>query len=169
MDEVIEKIRSAKRSLCIAMLGSDAEMQKANIELERALDLLEMREVARITIPGCPITKKNSQQIYINQKTKRPFITSSPQYKAYEEKAGYYIKYKSMMLSDRYNVRCVYYMPTRRRVDMVNLLEASCDILTHYGVIVDDHCGVVVSHDGSKVLYDKENPHVEITITEANP
>ena len=166
MDGVIEKIRNAKRSVCMAMLGSEAEMQVANVELEHVLEILEAREVAKIVIPGCPITKKNSQQIYINQKTKKPFITSSPQYKKYEEAAGYYIKHKSVMLSGRYNVRCVYFMPTRRRVDIVNLLEASCDILAHYGVIADDHCGIVAGHDGSRVLHDKENPRVEITITE---
>ena len=64
------------------------------------------------------------------------------------------------------NVCCVYFMPTRRKVDLVNLLEATCDILKDNGVIEDDNSTIVVSYDGSRVLYDKENPRVEITITE---
>lgn len=124
-----------------------------------------MKEI-KIAIPGCPITKKNSQRI-CKTKDGRPFILPSKQYKEYEEKAGYYIHEKGIMLSDRLNVRCVYFMPTRRRVDMVNLLESTCDILTHYRVIEDDHSGIVCSHDGSRVLYDKDNPRVEITIEAA--
>ena len=57
-------------------------------------------------------------------------------------------------------------MPTRRRVDLVNLLEATCDILVHYGMLKDDNSGVVVSHDGSRVRWDKEHPRVEITLEE---
>lgn len=127
------------------------------------------------TIPGAPVTKKNSQNIIeIGQKCpvckrgKRSIPLPSKQYKAYEELAGYYLPNKWAMLDKPLNVKCLYFMPTRRRVDLVNLLEATCDILTHYGVIKDDNSGVVVSHDGSRVLYDKERPRVEITITEAS-
>ena len=56
-------------------------------------------------------------------------------------------------------------MPTRRRVDLLNLLEASLDILVDAGILEDDNSSIVVSHDGSRVLYDKENPRAEITIT----
>ena len=56
-------------------------------------------------------------------------------------------------------------MATRRRVDLANLLEAADDVLVHAGVIADDHSGIVVSHDGSRVLYDKEKPRTEIEIT----
>jgi Holliday junction resolvase RusA-like endonuclease len=62
------------------------------------------------------------------------------------------------------NMRCVYYMPTRRAVDLVNLLEATCDILVNGEVLADDNCRIVATHDGSHVTYDKENPRVEITI-----
>ena len=55
-------------------------------------------------------------------------------------------------------------MPTRRRVDLVNLLEATDDVLVHYGVLEDDNSNIIVSHDGSRVFYDKENPRTEIYI-----
>ena len=57
-------------------------------------------------------------------------------------------------------------MRTHRRVDLVNLLEATCDILVDANVIADDNSGIVAGHDGSRVKYDKDNPRVEITITE---
>lgn len=63
------------------------------------------------------------------------------------------------------NVQCVYYMPTRHRVDLVNLLEATNDILVAGGVLADDNCKVIAAHDGSRVDFDKYNPRVEITIS----
>lgn len=82
--------------------------------------------------------------------------------------AGWYIPSKGAKIHDPVNVKGVYYMPTRHRVDLCNLLEATCDILTHYGVLEDDHSRIVASHDGSRVRYDKDNPRVEITITESD-
>lgn len=61
-------------------------------------------------------------------------------------------------------MKCVYYMPTRHKVDLCNLLAATCDILVKANVIEDDNSKIIVSHDGSRVLYDKENPRVEIEI-----
>lgn len=66
------------------------------------------------------------------------------------------------------NVECLYWMQTKRRVDLVNLQEASLDILVKHGVLADDNSNIVVSMDGSRVFYDKDNPHTEITITPIN-
>jgi hypothetical protein len=55
-------------------------------------------------------------------------------------------------------------MPTRRKVDLVNLLEATCDILVKFGVLKDDSSDIVAAHDGSRVLYDKERPRAEIDV-----
>jgi Holliday junction resolvase RusA-like endonuclease len=55
-------------------------------------------------------------------------------------------------------------MPTKRRVDLTNLLEAIDDILVKYGVLEDDNYNIIDNHDGSRVYYDKENPRTEITI-----
>jgi Holliday junction resolvase RusA-like endonuclease len=56
-------------------------------------------------------------------------------------------------------------MPTKRRCDVVNMLEATLDILVKYGVLADDNSNIVVSMDGSRVLYDKENSRTEVEIT----
>ena len=69
-------------------------------------------------------------------------------------------------INTRCNVCALYYMPTHRRVDLLNLLEATLDILVDAGILEDDNSNIVAGHDGSRVLYDKENPRTEITITE---
>lgn len=122
--------------------------------------------VIRFTIPGRPITKKNHQKIAFNKKTGRIFITQSDKYKQYEKDAGYFIPVKWKMINTPVNIKCLYYMPTHGKVDLTNLLEATDDILVKYGVIQDDNSTILVSHDGSRVLYDKENPRVEIEIEE---
>ena len=63
-------------------------------------------------------------------------------------------------------LRCLFYMKTRRKVDLTNLLEAADDVLVKYHVLVDDNSQIVAGHDGSRVLYDKSNPRIEIDITE---
>ena len=56
-------------------------------------------------------------------------------------------------------------MPDRRRVDITNLHSALHDILTHYGVIADDNCKIVVATDGSRVKVDRDNPRTEVIVT----
>lgn len=117
----------------------------------------------KIIIPLPPRTKKNSQQI-ITVKG-RPMIIPSKAYKQYEKDSGYFLKHVEPFLSPC-NVKCLYYMPTRRAVDLVNLQEATLDILVKYGILIDDNSNIVKSMDGSRVFYDKENPRTEIEITE---
>ena len=120
-----------------------------------------------MTIPLVPITKKNSQRIVINRKTGRPFIVPSDKYKEYERDAGYFLKRKGELIEEPVNVQALYYMPTRRRVDLINLHEALHDILVHYEVLKDDDSRIIVSTDGSRVLYDKDHPRSEVIITPA--
>ena len=61
-------------------------------------------------------------------------------------------------------MKALFFMPTRRKVDLTNLLEALDDVLVEAGVLEDDHSGILVSHDGSRVLYDKQHPRTEIVI-----
>ncbi len=116
----------------------------------------------KFTIPIAPRTKKNSQRIVIVRG--RPMIMPSKLYKQYEKDCKSFIPSVSQ-IDYPINLKCVYYMPTRRRVDLVNLLEATCDMLVHYGVLVDDKSNIVYSHDGSYVSYDKESLRTEIEIT----
>lgn len=124
-----------------------------------------MDTIISFTIGLKPITKKNSQRICINSKTGRPFILPSKQYVQYEKDAGWYMP-KCDMITGRVNIKATYYMPTRHKVDLINLHEALHDILVKYRVIEDDNSKIVVSTDGSRVRYDKNNPRTEVEITE---
>ena len=115
-----------------------------------------------LTIPLTPVTKKNSQRIIMAGG--RPRIIPSAKYKQYERDAGEYVQRPQEPIRDAVNVEAVFYMPTRRRVDLVNLQEALLDVLVRYGVIEDDNANIVASMDGSRVRYDKDNPRTEIRI-----
>lgn len=122
--------------------------------------------ILNYTIHFHPITKKNSQQILRNKKTGRPFIAQSKQYKCYEWAAIPFLRpLPDNPIDFPVNVKMLFYMPTKRRVDMVNLQESCLDVLVMAGVLSDDNAAVVTSMDGSRVLYDKENPRTEIEIT----
>ena len=117
----------------------------------------------KLTIKLPPVTKKNSMQIVGNGK--RPMLIPSAQYRRYERDAGWFLK--PLAISSPVNIRALYYMATRRKVDITNLESALLDVLVKHGVITDDNCRIVVSTDGSRVLYDKDNPRTEIYITES--
>ena len=123
----------------------------------------------KYTIKLPPVTKKNSQQILTNRATGRPFIMPSAKYKQYEREAVWFLKPRPLRPIDyAANVKCVFYMPNKRRTDLNNLLEAVTDLLVHASILADDHYGIVVSHDGSRCYVDKDNPRTEITITRIN-
>jgi Holliday junction resolvase RusA-like endonuclease len=119
----------------------------------------------KFTIPLAPVTKKNSQRIVINRRTGRPLIMPSAKYEQYEREAAYFIPRKAKPIKTPVNVKCLFYMPTRRKCDLTNLLEAIDDIMVKMGLLADDDYTVIESHDGSRVYYDKENPRTEIFIT----
>lgn len=118
----------------------------------------------KFTISGRPITKKNHAQIRRNRRTGKPFISPSDRYKKYEAEAFYYVP-RGLQIDVPVNIRALYFMPTHARVDITNLESALMDVLTKYEVITDDNSKIVVSTDGSRVLYDKDNPRTEVKIT----
>lgn len=117
----------------------------------------------KFTIPLAPITKKNHQRILFNRATGKPFVMHSVEYSAYEHSASYFIP-QSRRVDYGVNVKCLFYMPTHRKCDLTNLLEAIDDIMVKCGLLSDDNFTVIVSHDGSRVLYDKNNPRTEVEI-----
>lgn len=117
-------------------------------------------------IYGQPITKKNSQRIVTNPRTKRYMIMPSKQYKDYEAAASRSIEPPDAPIAKPVNVKCVYYMQTHRPCDLTNLMEATHDILVKSNVLEDDNSKIINAVDGSRVDYDKENPRVEICIEE---
>ena len=119
------------------------------------------REI-RFTIPLNPVTKKNSQRIVKCGKYHR--IMPSKAYIHYEREAGGHLPNRGDNISRPCEIPCLFYMKTRRKVDLTNLLEAVDDVLVTHGVLADDNSRIIVSHDGSRVLYDPIHPRTEVTI-----
>lgn len=121
----------------------------------------------RLIIPGRPITKKNSQQIFINQKTGKRFISQSEAYKAYETASLWILKsQRTEFITTDIRLICLYYMPDKKSwPDLIGLLQATQDILQNAGIIANDR---QVRHYGDShiVGVDKHNPRVEIEIEE---
>ena len=120
----------------------------------------------KLIIPGRPITKKNHQRILMNRKTKKRFIAPSEQFEVYQEMCLWELrgKYLGNPIDYPVNVKCLYYMPSRNTVDLSNLLESTHDILVKAKILQDDNYKIIKSVDGSRVLYDKNNPRVEVYI-----
>ena len=122
-----------------------------------------MQELYRFIIPIPPVTKKNSSNIFINKNTGKRFITPSDRYKQYEK--DFILLCPNLPIIDfAINLKALYYMPTKRKVDLINLHSALHDSLVAANVLLDDNSQIVVSTDGSRVLYDKNNPRTEIII-----
>lgn len=133
-----------------------------------------MGKIYKYTVPLAPVTKKNSPQIfYIGAKCpvchrgKITRVMPSAAYLKYERSAMWYLTPKPKTpLAGRYRVATVFYMPTRRKVDLTNLMEAAHDTLVAAKILADDNNTIIASVDGSRVLYDKSNPRTEIFIEE---
>ena len=87
----------------------------------------------------------------------------SAAYKKFEKDCKQYVPQEG--IDYPINIQAIYQMPTRHRVDLVNLHEALCDVLVTHGCIKDDNCNIVFSMDGSYVVYEKTNPGIRVTIT----
>lgn len=117
------------------------------------------------TVELPPISKKNHQQIFRPNGMNRPIVAPSKEYRQYEKDALWFIP-KGERINAPVNVKCLFYMPTRRKCDLVNMQEAILDVMVKAGLLADDNYNIVQSMDGSRVLYDKENPRTEVYITE---
>jgi Holliday junction resolvase RusA-like endonuclease len=122
--------------------------------------------VYQASIPINPITKKNSQEIRINQKTGKRFPAQNKRYEQYEKDARYFLKALKEPIDFPVNLKCVFYRATRHRVDLSNLIEAIQDILVKYGILRDDNHNIVKSLDGCKAFVGSSSPRTEIEITE---
>jgi Holliday junction resolvase RusA-like endonuclease len=126
---------------------------------------IKNNELCHFVIRLAPITKKNHSTIITNKTTGKLMVIPSKQYKEYEHESAWFMPHIKTI--DRpVNIRAVFYMPTHRRVDLVNLLQALCDILVKYSVIEDDNFNIVAGFDGSRVDYDKDSPRTEVWIYE---
>lgn len=119
-----------------------------------------------IKIPMLCRSKKNSQQIVINPKTKRPIVIQSKLYKQFEKDCGLFLNRYKLNIDYPINLKCTFIVPDKRKRDIVNLLNAIQDILVKYKVIADDNYNIVQSIDGSRIIYQKGKEETIIEITE---
>lgn len=119
----------------------------------------------KITIPILCRSKKNSQQIIYNPRTKKPMVIQSKLYNDFEKECGIYLKPYAKNIDYPVNLKCVFYVPDRRKRDIVNLLNAIQDVLVKYNVIADDNYNIVQSIDGSRIIYEKGREETIIEIT----
>lgn len=140
-----------------------------------------------ITIYGRPATKKNHGQnvafygrtplvsmhpgAMVPARSVRITCRPSEPFLLYQEDAAWQIKrqmraQKPFGADSRMNLRAIYWMPNRRSwPDLNGLLQATCDILQAAQVVENDQ--TFASFNGSEIAgIDKENPRVEIMITE---
>lgn len=132
-----------------------------------------MSEEIKYTIQGDPRTKKNSLMIAGKGrrcpacgKLETQWVRQSKAHDEFAKAAKWQLRPVPMEPIDSLvNVRCLFYMKTRRIVDGLNLLATIDDLLVSAGILADDNSRIVAGHDGSRVLYDPINPRVEIIIT----
>lgn len=116
----------------------------------------------KIEIPINPVTKKNHSQVIIVHG--RPMVLPSKPYLEYEKKCKQYMPTLDSPIDYPINMKCTFYMESKRKCDITNLLQAVCDILVKYKVLEDDNYSIIESFDGTRVYYDKENPRTIIEI-----
>lgn len=129
----------------------------------------------KYTIKGDPRTKKNSLKIAgsgkrcpVCKKFEKQWVRQGKAHDAYAEAALWQLRpVPPRPIECPVHCKYVFHMKTRRVVDGLNLQAAIDDLLVEAGILKDDNSRIVVSHDGSRVLYDPVNPRVEITITKA--
>lgn len=120
-------------------------------------NILERRKQMIIKIPLLCRSKKNSQQMFFRSDKRRPTIIQSNLYMQFERECGYYLNEYREHIEYPINLKCTFYVPDKRKRDIVNLLNAIQDILVLYDVIADDNYNIVQSIDGTRIIYEKRS------------
>ena len=120
----------------------------------------------KFTLPIRPVTKKNSGQIITVGGI--PRLIPSKQYLQFEKDCQPYFKLVLNQIGQidyPINLQAIFYVETKWRIDLPNLLNAVDDAMVKSELILDDNRDIIASHDGSRVYHDKFNPRIEIEIT----
>lgn len=127
----------------------------------------------RYVIKADPRTKKNSLMIAGAGrkcpkcgKHEKQWVRQSKAHDSFADTAGWYLRpIPTRPIDCPVNVKCLFYMKTRRKVDKSNLEASIHDLLVDCGILADDNRDIIAGTDGSRVFHDPDNPRVEITIT----
>ena len=133
-----------------------------------------MQLLAEYVIPLDPRAKKNSHRIAgsgprcpMCGKFQKQFIRNGSTATDFAFRAAKYLNPKPKAPIGG-EVHLIYrvYTATWHKKDDLNLYEALDDILVKEKILLDDNRKIIRSRDGSRVLYDKDNPRAEIYIYE---
>jgi len=132
--------------------------------------LLKMSRIITFELTGRIPSKKNNKSIRSNPRTKKPFITSSKDYKKWHEYASLQINTQK---SDIKNVqfpiqKCDYiettlFYGTKHRSDNTNKTESVHDLLVDMGVLQDDNWQIT-GRTTQIPIYREKEPGAEIVI-----
>lgn len=131
-----------------------------------------MELLAEYVIPLDPRAKKNSHRIAgsgprcpMCGKFQKQFIRNGSTATDFAFRAAQYLHPKPARPFGG-TVHLIYrvYTATWHKKDDLNLYEALDDILVKEGILEDDNRKIIRSRDGSRVLYDKDDPRAEIYI-----
>jgi Holliday junction resolvase RusA-like endonuclease len=124
------------------------------------------------TILGHPRTKKTSQRV-IQARGRTVVIPAEVTIKWSDDaqlqlqaQLGRY-RGKTFHARQRWNLRAHFYRPQETTADLVNHLQALCDVLQAAKVVANDRW--IAGFDGSRLFVDEKNPRVEITLNEMEP
>lgn len=125
-----------------------------------------IRDEIHLTIFGNPRPKKNNMRP-ARRRNGSLMLIQSQNYIDFASSAKPQLlqQYKDNAIDYAVNVKLIYYRADNRRTDLVNLQNATLDILVDANVLADDNYKIVTSTDGSRVYVDKDNPRTEIYIT----
>ncbi len=131
-----------------------------------------------LTIWGQTPPKKSGMKIIVNKKTGRPMIIQKETYTTWAKDAVTQIKNHLMdthgtlpYWTSPVRVKAVIYRHTKRKADLINVLQSICDVLEEAGVILNDF--QVKDLDGSRLYLgtpkDRARAEVEISLTTTDP
>ena len=125
-----------------------------------------IRDEIHLTIFGNPRPKKNNMRP-ARRRNGSLMLIQSQNYIDFASSAKPQLlqQYKDNAIDYAVNVKLIYYRADNRRTDLVNLQNATLDILVDANVLADDNYKIVCSTDGSRVYVDKDNPRTEIYIS----
>jgi hypothetical protein len=132
--------------------------------------LLKMSRIITFQLTGRIPSKKNNKSIRFNRKTRKPFITSSDDYKKWH---GYASLQINTQKTDIKNIKfpiqkCEYievtlFYGTKHRSDNTNKTESVHDLLVDMGVLQDDNWQIT-GRTTQIPIYREKEPGAEIVI-----
>lgn len=121
----------------------------------------------KITIKGDVPSKKNSRNIFV--RGGKPVNIPSKRYKEWHELAFWEVKRQIKNLdipNEPLWILATFFPRTKRRFDLSNAFESVADLLVDAGIISDDNCYVLPRVSLLFGGVDKENPRVDIEVSE---